>query len=165
MKIGKKHIKKPYRSLLVNKWQFWWSASIMFWTITKMINVLTHKCFDPYDPYAACWFPITLLRPLIPIWIVISGWKGFLLCLQVIILWSCVQFVPLSYGAYPLPGWAQCLGWGMAGVNILIILLVAGVKVTRVLVDTGMDKPQLKEVSAWTFDTDNNEPMIKHVSE
>ena len=47
------------------------------------------------------------------------------------IIFNFIYFTPLSYGDYELPGWAQSLGWMMAALSVLMVLVVAVFKIAR----------------------------------
>ena len=50
---------------------------------------------------------------------------------QVVVIFNFIYFTPLSYGNYELPGWAQALGWMMAALSVVMVIVIAVIKVAR----------------------------------
>lgn len=51
--------------------------------------------------------------------------KLFFFFWQVVLIINIIDFTPLAFDKYVLPGWAQFLGWGMATVSIVVIPIFA----------------------------------------
>lgn len=58
-----------------------------------------------------------------------------------------IDFTPLSFGDYVLPGWAQFLGWCMALVSIVVIPIFAVYHIWASYKDPNYDGLSLPRVS------------------
>ncbi len=44
-----------------------------------------------------------------------------LFCTQIIMIFNWIGYVPLTYGEYVFPDWAQALGWGLASLSLICL--------------------------------------------
>ena len=66
---------------------------------------------------------------------------------QAILIFNFIDFTPLSYGDYELPGWAQALGWMMACASVLMFPIFAIIIVAYTYFNPEYDGLSLVQVS------------------
>ena len=88
-----------------------------------------------------------------------------LIFFQAVLIVNIIDFTPLAFDEYVLPGWAQFLGWGMAVVSIIVIPIFAVAKIILSFKDPTYDGLSLPRVRSLIIvykliDFGNNQSLV-----
>ncbi len=75
-------------------------------------------------------------------------------------MFNIIDFTPLSYGTYELPGWAQALGWLMAIASLSLFPVYAVVLIVQTYNNSDYDGMSLFQARQSISCDTNSEPLV-----